>query len=249
MGKWELIVEVFLAIVLVFIISVPMIFANGSPIAKIDQKVIDDISKTGQSEVIVMLKETASYSSQSYKKVYEKEKKLLTRNDIEAIKSENKKLVKKVLSDLNDEASKNKKSRKKSTKKYVSSGFQLSDEFSYVPGFSGVITSSGLEKLKNNPNVEKIYKNMPQKLELMRSIPLIRANQVWDIEVNGIKIDGTGETICHVDSGIHYERPELGGCLGPGCKVIGGYDFVRNDDDPNDETGHGTETAAIIIQN
>src|SRR3989338_7025197 len=202
MGKWELIVEVFLAIVLVFIISVPMIFANGSPIAKIDQKVIDDISKTGQSEVIVMLKETASYSSQSYKKVYEKEKKLLTRNDIEAIKSENKKLVKKVLSDLNDEASKNKKSRKKSTKKSASSGFQLSDEFSYVPGFSATITQAGLEKLKNNPNVEKVYKSAMMELPIFSNVPLIKADQVWDMQINGVNINGAGQTVCLLDTGV-----------------------------------------------
>ena len=29
-----------------------------------------------------------------------------------------------------------------------------------------------------------------------------------------------------IDTGIDYTNPSLGGALGPGHKVIGGYDFV-----------------------
>ncbi|MGC4031879.1 MAG: S8 family serine peptidase [Tepidisphaeraceae bacterium] len=57
---------------------------------------------------------------------------------------------------------------------------------------------------------------------------------------------GTGQTIAVIDSGIDYTHPSLGGGFGPGFKVVGGHDFVDNDDDPMDELGHGTEVAGVI---
>ena len=49
-----------------------------------------------------------------------------------------------------------------------------------------------------------------------------------------------------VDTGIDYTHPDLGGCLGTSCRVIGGYDFVNNDADPMDGMGHGTHVAGIV---
>ncbi|KAJ6594206.1 subtilisin-like protease [Mycena capillaripes] len=57
--------------------------------------------------------------------------------------------------------------------------------------------------------------------------------------------------------GIDYNHPLLGGGIGPGFKVVGGYDFVGDafngqnapspDNDPLDEcNGHGTHVAGII---
>ncbi|KAH7369478.1 minor extracellular protease vpr [Plectosphaerella cucumerina] len=70
---------------------------------------------------------------------------------------------------------------------------------------------------------------------------------------------GKGVKIGVVDSGLDYRHPDLGGCLGAGCKVAGGHDFVGDDnpwpypgyektpdEDPMDEQGHGTHVAGII---
>ena len=38
----------------------------------------------------------------------------------------------------------------------------------------------------------------------------------------------THPKVAVIDSGVDYRHPGLGGCLGPGCKVSGGYDFVGN---------------------
>ena len=70
-------------------------------------------------------------------------------------------------------------------------------------------------------------------------------------------ITGKGVYIGIIDTGVNYFHPSLGGCIGPDCKVTGGYDFVGDayngtntpvpDDDPNDEcNGHGTHVAGII---
>ena len=57
---------------------------------------------------------------------------------------------------------------------------------------------------------------------------------------------GAGLVVAVIDSGIDYNHPALGGGLGPGRKVIGGYDFVNGDDDPMDDYRHGTHVAGII---
>ncbi|KAI0786658.1 pyrolysin [Abortiporus biennis] len=73
-------------------------------------------------------------------------------------------------------------------------------------------------------------------------------------------ITGTGVKIGIIDTGVDYTHPVLGGGIGPGYKIIGGYDFVGDnydgtntpvpDDDPLDQcNGHGTHVAGIIGAN
>lgn len=35
-----------------------------------------------------------------------------------------------------------------------------------------------------------------------------------------------GRVRLHTAIGIDYTHPDLGGCLGAGCRVVAGYDFV-----------------------
>jgi len=65
----------------------------------------------------------------------------------------------------------------------------------------------------------------------------------------GLPYTGRGTVIAVVDTGVDYRHPDLGGCFGPGCKVIGGYDFAYRDSDPLDEFGHGTHVAGIAAAN
>jgi len=57
--------------------------------------------------------------------------------------------------------------------------------------------------------------------------------------------DGSGIKIAVIDTGVDYTHPDLFG-FGPEGKVIGGFDFVENDNSPFDTSGHGTEVAGII---
>jgi minor extracellular serine protease Vpr len=57
--------------------------------------------------------------------------------------------------------------------------------------------------------------------------------------------DGSGIKIAIVDTGVDYNHPDLFG-YGPDGKVVGGFDFVENDNSPLDTNGHGTEVAGII---
>jgi len=55
--------------------------------------------------------------------------------------------------------------------------------------------------------------------------------------------DGSGITISIIDTGIDLNHPDLNG------QIIGGYDFVDNDEVPEDINGHGTQVAGIIASN
>jgi len=57
--------------------------------------------------------------------------------------------------------------------------------------------------------------------------------------------EGQGIKIGIIDTGIDYYHPDLLG-FGPNGKVVGGYNFVDNDNKSVDTTGHGTEVAGII---
>ena len=90
--------------------------------------------------------------------------------------------------------------------------------------------------------MRKIYAKKNWKASLSQSAPLINADDAWSSGYNG-----NGQTICVIDTGINYSHPDLGGCLGSGCKVIGGYNYVDGNSDPMDDHGHGTHVAGIII--
>jgi subtilisin family serine protease len=59
-------------------------------------------------------------------------------------------------------------------------------------------------------------------------------------------ITGNGVTVAVIDTGIDYNHSALGGGFGKSFKVVGGYDFVDEDSDPMDESGHGTNVASVI---
>ncbi len=62
-------------------------------------------------------------------------------------------------------------------------------------------------------------------------------------------INGSGESVAVIDSGVDYNHPVLGHGFGTGHKVIAGFDFLQNDSDPNIGQGvepHGTGVAGVI---
>ncbi|HEY0007494.1 MAG TPA: S8 family serine peptidase [Tepidisphaeraceae bacterium] len=63
---------------------------------------------------------------------------------------------------------------------------------------------------------------------------------------SSLPLNGAGQTVAVIDSGIDYNHPALGGGFGSGFKVAGGYDFVDNDANPMDTLGHGTQVAGVI---
>ncbi|MEM9368960.1 MAG: S8 family serine peptidase, partial [Planctomycetota bacterium] len=67
--------------------------------------------------------------------------------------------------------------------------------------------------------------------------------------LGGAPIDGSGQTVAIIDSGIAYDHVALGGGYGAGHRVVGGWDFAENDADPYDdgpEGYHGSHVAGLV---
>ena len=110
----------------------------------------------------------------------------------------------------------------------------------YNVGYVGKLSLEDLEELEDNPDVIEVIENGYFYLATNDVIPLINADDVQQMQIGGEYINGTGQNICIIDSGIDYTNIELG------PKYIGGYDFIDDDDDPlNLIDEHGTVIAGI----
>jgi len=93
-----------------------------------------------------------------------------------------------------------------------SKNFKLKHKYSLVNGISASITKDEFEKLTRNSAVDKIYLDIPMHIMLNDSVRLVNASAFWGINISGQYINGTGETVCILDTGIDYRHPALGGC-------------------------------------
>ena len=117
----------------------------------------------------------------------------------------------------------------------------------YKKVFNGIaldISVTELKEIKKLGQVKEIYPNYEVNATLMDSAPLINADDVW-----ALGYTGEGVTIAILDTGIDYTHPDLGGCFGSECRVVDGYDFFNDDNDPMDDAGHGTHCAGIAAGN
>jgi subtilisin family serine protease len=240
------------AIMLVGVISIandPSItgFAGKNKLTKVDKAVSDAFDSNEDVDVIVILKEDKIVEEPQIGTLSVKEKKLKSESKLNKIKDNVKKKQDSVLANLDYENNTKNVSSKKELK--------LKYKYTTIPGFSGKVTKEGLAKLQNDPNVEAVYPVRNISATLVNSVPLIRADQVWNVSMNGRNITGQGQVVCVIDSGVDYGHESLGGCtntsfLAGNCsKVITGYDFVNSDSDPMDDYGHGTHVAGIVAAN
>ncbi len=151
--------------------------------------------------------------------------------------------------------------RKYMLERYINSTLRedLEIESDFKISISGAfldITSEEAEKLRELSYVKNVYPNQKVKATLMDSVGIIEALNLDssgnDCMESGRKcLTGEGTTIAVIDTGIDYTHPDFGGCtenefLKGNCgKVVGGYDFVNDDNDPMDDYGHGTHCAGI----
>jgi len=130
------------------------------------------------------------------------------------------------------------------------SDFRLEHKYKVTSTITGFVTDKGLQKLKDDPNVESIYIDRKVYPSLTQSTQMINAGYAW-----GLGYTGNGQTVCVIDSGIDYTHPDLGGCspgdfFGGNCnKVIDGWDYYTPDNNPIDIGGHGTHVAGIVAAN
>ncbi|MFP5246172.1 MAG: S8 family serine peptidase, partial [Thermoanaerobaculia bacterium] len=121
-------------------------------------------------------------------------------------------------------------------------------KFQYKQAFSGAsatVNRASLAAIRALPYVKRVHMDREFKTHLVESVPRIGAPQVWE----QFSVRGRGIVVAIIDTGIDYTHPSLGNGFGPGHKVMGGWDFVNDDDDPRDDNGHGTHVAGIVAGN
>jgi hypothetical protein len=128
---------------------------------------------------------------------------------------------------------------------------QVHREYTYI--FNGLAASSkmaDMDRIAALPGVVGVYPDYEMCAALEDSVPLIGADQVWEMyDPAGLPVTGQGIRVAVLDTGIDYNHPDLGGGFGPGYKVAGGYDLINDDPDPMDDNGHGTHCAGIVAAN
>jgi hypothetical protein len=102
-----------------------------------------------------------------------------------------------------------------------------------------------VEEIKKLSYVKSVYEDKEVKAYDTISNHVIGADSVW----TKLGLTGKRIKIGIIDTGIDYLLPDLGGGIGPGFKVLGGFDFINNDNDPMDDNGHGTHVAGIAAAN
>ncbi len=109
--------------------------------------------------------------------------------------------------------------------------------------------ANSIERIRLLPQVAAVYPDSQIKAFLAESVGVTKAPQLWAMrDSQSRSLTGQGVTVAVLDTGIDYTHPDLGGCIGTGCKVAGGYNFVEGEDvaNPIDKHGHGTHVAGII---
>lgn len=110
-------------------------------------------------------------------------------------------------------------------------------------------TGAQIERIRRLPQVAAVYPDHKVTANLAESVPLTEAPQLWAMrDALGFPLTGRGVTVAILDTGIDYTHPDLGGCIGAGCKVAGGHNFIEWEDptNPMDIHGHGTHVAGIV---
>lgn len=127
-------------------------------------------------------------------------------------------------------------------------GGRMIHDYDIIEGIAITLPGRAIERLKELKNLASIQEDRKVHAFLTESVPLINADDVWALGYNG-----SGKTVCVVDTGIDYNHPALTGkvvaqkcyCYKPGAK---GCCPNNLDEDNNamDDNGHGTHCAGIV---
>ena len=113
---------------------------------------------------------------------------------------------------------------------------------SYEDIIAVYVSEEELEVLQDNLLIEKITPDLKLYPSTSESFPLINHDLVIDLQVNGVNIDGYGQSVCVIDTGIDKTHQSLSN------KVVYEDDF-NGDGIAEDTNGHGTSMAGLIAGN
>lgn len=138
------------------------------------------------------------------------------------------------------------------------SAAKVKREYDHVfSGFAVELPANQIPQLLSTPGVKAVYPNVtytvdafdPQEIDaeafspaMMDSAPFIGSDLAW---AEGFT--GKGLTVAIIDTGVDYTHPDLAHAFGD----YKGWDFVGNDNDPQEGPGqyHGTHVAGTVAAN
>ncbi|SGZ46207.1 CIC11C00000000809 [Sungouiella intermedia] len=117
--------------------------------------------------------------------------------------------------------------------------------------------STTLEDLRSLENIKSVWRASIVTLEfdpLTATAPKWNPHAVTGVDkLHDLGYTGKDVVIGVVDTGVNYNHPAVGGGLGEGFTVIGGWDFMEDPNnpkpDPMDCAGHGTFVSSVIVAN
>lgn len=255
-------------IVLLLVLSV-ILLSVPAHAAEVEEEVLEELKENGEVSVIVILKDEPVKE----KEMRDEKKGMRDRKGMKVL-TENqprKEMIKKVqenvlntleVEEINDgEKAENLNlfNEENDNEENEKPDLKLVRQFSNLNGFSGELTEEGMEKLKNNPSVERIVANRILQTTLASSVPQIEGSDAWNLSVGGYNITGELETVCFIDSGIQTNHSAFTN------KIRAQHCFcsLTNSDDglsccpgntaeelsAEDDYGHGTHVAGIAAGN
>ncbi len=111
-------------------------------------------------------------------------------------------------------------------------GFVPTAEIESLGFIAGVIDKVVYDKIKFDSGLDDVYTDDGFTVLLNESLPLVRYNEA----AQSFNVTGSGKKICIIDTGVDSSI----------VNYSYGYDFVHDDNIPDDEHGHGTRVAAVI---
>ncbi|MEM7534681.1 MAG: S8 family serine peptidase [Chloroflexota bacterium] len=100
-----------------------------------------------------------------------------------------------------------------------------------------LVTGFDTEEISQSGEGDRYQPNDPDVFNNLRSY----APALIGLDVAWAYTRGSADVIIAVlDTGLNLDHPEFAG------RIVPGYDFVNDDDDPTDDNGHGTHAAGII---
>lgn len=121
--------------------------------------------------------------------------------------------------------------------------------------FSAYVSQDELRELELDPGVSSIRRNIPLKIFMQDVVGIVEANKTWPLQINNINLTGLSKSVCILDTGANTSHPDLVGKIlaekcfctvsdsgSGGCCPSG----TMEEDDAEDDEGHGTHIAGIV---
>lgn len=129
--------------------------------------------------------------------------------------------------------------------------FRLTERWSQIPAFAGLVSQSGLARLTGNPDVLRVDLDVGGRADDAQSLALVHGDAAHS---KGFL--GSGATVAVIDSGVQSSHPDFSGrvidehCFcansdGTGCCRAQAFE-AAGPDSAADDNGHGTNVAGII---